>query len=309
MIQSSHKTPKLKTRAKLRPTLKELADRHPAIWQEVIAGLKERVSGNRGEALIAWRQAALADLAGVTGHGIDWDQDQPPLIIRAQMTLLAIEQFADVLTGKVATAPKLTDRVRFKFFLLPKIIRGDIFSTQEFDRKWLRLSDPMWAAGELQRSGVWSVPTTEFAQKIAEISNGRKVLELGAGLGVLHSALKSLGVKISAVDDESWQINGFGKQGGADSVQKMDASQALKTLSPEIVICSWPPAGNAFEADVFKTKSVQMYLVVLSKQPFASGNWEAYKSQTQFDCSTLPGLNAMLRPVEAEQQLFIFRRK
>jgi hypothetical protein len=223
--------------------------------------------------------------------------------------LLAIEQFADVLTGKVATAPKLTDRIRFKIFLLPKIIRGDIFSTQEFDRKWLRLSDPMWAAGELQRSGVWSVPTTEFAQKIAELCNGRKVLELGAGLGVLYSALKSLGVDISAVDDESWQISGFGKQAGADSVQKMDASQALKTLSPEVVICSWPPAGNAFEADVFKTKSVQMYLVVLSKQPFASGNWEAYKSQTQFDCTTLPGLNAMLRPVEAEQQLLIFRRK
>jgi hypothetical protein len=76
-----------------------------------------------------------------------------------------------------------------------------------------------------------------------------------------------------------------------------------------VVICSWPPPGNKFEVDVFKTKSVQMYIVILSKQPFASGNWSAYKNQNQFDCTTIPALNALLRPIEAEQQVFVFRRK
>ncbi|MEI6833363.1 MAG: hypothetical protein WCL28_05165 [bacterium] len=307
MIQSPLEPSKSRQRGRSRPSLKELADLYPAVWQEVVAGLKERVAGNQGEALVAWRQAALAELESAPGKTADWQVEQSESVIKAQMTLLAIEQFADVMTGKVAAQPRLGDKIRFKFFLLPKIIRGSLFSLANFDRRWRALSDPMWAAGELQRSGVWSVPTLEFVQKIMELCAGRKVLELGAGLGVLFAGLKSLGVNISAVDDDSWQISGWGR--GVDNIQKMDASLALKTVSPEVVICSWPPPGNQFEVDVFKTKSVQMYIAVLSKQPFASGNWAAYKNQNQFDCTTMPALNALLRPIEAEQQVFVFRRK
>jgi hypothetical protein len=308
MIQNTVQPSRSRQRGgRSKPTLKELADRYPSAWQEVVAGLKERVAGNQGEALISWRQSALTELQSAQVKAEEWQGEQSQAIVKAQMTLLAIEQFSDVMTGKVAAQPRLGDKIRFKFFLLSKIIRGSLFSVANFDRRWRALSDPMWAAGELQRSGVWSVPTAEFAQKIVELCAGRKVLELGAGLGVLFSGLKSLGVNISAVDDDSWQISGWGR--GADNIQKMDASLALKSLSPEVVICSWPPPGNKFEVDVFKTESVQMYIVILSKQPFASGNWSAYKNQNQFDCTTIPALNGSLRPIEAEQQVFVFRRK
>jgi hypothetical protein len=307
MIQSPLEPSKSRQRGRSKPSLKELADRYPAVWQEVVAGLKERVAGNQGDALVAWRQSALTELQSSHAEAAEWQVEQSQAIVKAQMTLLAIEQFSDVMTGKVAAQPLLGDKIRFKFFLLPKIIRGSLYPAANFDRRWRALSDPMWAAGELQRSGVWSVPTVEFAKKIGELCAGRKVLELGAGLGVLFSGLKSLGVNISAVDDDSWQISGWVR--GKESVQKMDASLALKSLSPEVVICSWPPPGNQFEVDVFKTKSVQMYIAILSKQPFASGNWLAYKNQNQFDCTTIPALNALLRPIEAEQQVFVFRRK
>jgi hypothetical protein len=45
----------------------------------------------------------------------------------------------------------------------------------------------------------------------------------------------------------------------------MDAVTALRQHAPEVVICSWPPARNTFEREIFRTRSVQMYLVIASQ--------------------------------------------
>jgi hypothetical protein len=313
MIQSDNRKERKNRSSKGEPTLRELAAEYPSVWQEVIAGLRERVSSNQGEALITWRQGALSELSkSRTQKVTDGDLQQSQAWVRAKMTLLAIEQFSDVMTGKIGKGPKLKDSIFFRFFILRRLISQNTFNVDEFDRRWRRLSDPVWAAGQLQRSGIWSVPTTDVVQKIADLCKGKKTLELGAGQGLLYAALKRAGINIDAVDNESWtshhQTVGRASR-GATGVLQIDASEALKTLKPSVVICSWPPAGNSFEEDVFTTRSVDLYLVILSKQSFASGNWSAYKAQKNFECTTVPALNSLLRPVEIEQQLLIFRRR
>jgi hypothetical protein len=60
-------------------------------------------------------------------------------------------------------------------------------------------------------------------------------------------------------------------------------------------------------------KSVNLYLVIVSAHQFASGNWQDYKAQegkkSHFYCVMNESLNKMLRPLESDQRLLIFRRK
>lgn len=290
-------------------TLKQLADEHPAVWQDVAAGLKERVSGGRADQLLVWRQGALADLQNARRIGSFDNSEIAVSAIKAQMTLLAIEQFCDVMSGRAGIKPRLRDVIAMNLLLLARLKSGHVFSSESFDRVWNWIKDPIWAASELQRQGVWSVPTEDLSAKIAGLCQGRRVLELGAGNGLLCHSLKCHGVDITAVDDESWSLGGKSIRARGVDVLRMDAAQALKQFSPEVVICSWAPVGNLFERDIFRTKSVQAYLAISSRHSFASGNWGAYKEQKAFDCSTSEPLNLLIRPTEIEQQLLIFRRK
>jgi hypothetical protein len=89
----------------------------------------------------------------------------------------------------------------------------------------------------------------------------------------------------------------------------LDAGAALRSYAPEVVICSWPPANNQFERDVFKTHSVQLYIVISSRYPFASGNWSDYNSQSAFDCVQDETLSNLVLPPELGAAVYLFRRK
>lgn len=290
-------------------SLKQLSDRHPALWKDVAAGLKERVSGGRADQLLTWRQGALSDLQNARRISKSDNPDLAETVIRAQMTLLAIEQFCDVMSGRAGVKPRLRDVMAMNFLLLARLKSGHIFSAEGFDRVWRWMKDPIWAASELQRQGVWSVPTRDVAEKIADLCQGRRALEIGAGNGLLCHSLKTYGVNITAVDDESWSLGGKSIRAPGGSVLTMDALEGLRKFNPDIVICSWAPVGNTFEREIFRTKSVQMYLAISSRHSFASGNWGAYQEQKTFSCSTSEPINSLIRPVEIEQQLLIFRRK
>ena len=52
-----------------------------------------------------------------------------------------------------------------------------------------------------------------------------------------------------------------------------DISATLANFrAPEVVVCSFPPAGNSFEQAVFATPSVQLYIVINSRLAVGSGN-------------------------------------
>ncbi len=84
---------------------------------------------------------------------------------------------------------------------------------------------------------------------------------------------------------------------------------AISVHQPEVVICSWPPAGNPFERDVFKTRSVQLYVLIGSRHEFSSGNWTAYRAESGFEFVEDPALSRLVLPPELEAAVYVFRRK
>ena len=112
-------------------------------------------------------------------------------------------------------------------------------------------------------------------------------------------------MEITATDDHSW-----GQAGFPDEVVRQDAAPSgAQAPPPEVVICSWPPAGNGFEHAVFDTPSVQLYVVIGSRHRFATGDWAAYESQTAFDLTEEPELSRLVLPPELEAAVYVFRRR
>jgi hypothetical protein len=91
-------------------------------------------------------------------------------------------------------------------------------------------------------------------------------------------------------------------------VAAQDARTALRTHEPEVVLCSWPPAGNTFEQHVFTTPSVQCYIVIGSRHETSSGNWAAYRAQRDFGFVIDEDLSRLVLPPEVEQAVVVFTR-
>jgi len=133
----------------------------------------------------------------------------------------------------------------------------------------------------------------------------RSCLEIGAGDGTLTRFLKNQGVQLTATDNHGWE-NAVAYPA---CVIKLDAREALAAYAPEVVICSWPPAQNDFERDVFNTHSVQLYIVIGSRHQFAFGNWKDYRQQSAFDLEEDKKLGALVLPPELGSAVYVFRRK
>jgi hypothetical protein len=140
--------------------------------------------------------------------------------------------------------------------------------------------------------------------RLSELNGPRRTLEVAAGDGSLSRFLQARGVQISATDDYSWPDRIL----YPESVARMDAVTSLRQHAPEVVICSWPPARNTFEREIFRTRSVQMYLVIASQHRFASGNWADYEAQSHFTLERSEALSGLVLPPELGSQVLIFRR-
>ncbi len=290
------------------PTLSSAA---PAIWEEVFSSIKKQVTTGQIDSLASLRQEQLQILAKWTGaknSTFAASHHAREAALRAKMTVLAIDQFSDAIVGKIGAKASLKDRLIFSTTIGRALIQNKLLSCHQFDRSWNWLHDKAWAAGRIQHWGSWLIPTVEFMDRIKEHAGGRTILEIGAGHGYCAKSLQERGVDVIAVDDFSWQNDHAEGKDANKIVLNMDAALALKKFHPKVVFCSWPPPGNSFEQKVFTTTSVELYIVVVSKHRFASGDWRAYQQQTGFTCSTSEPLNQLLRPLEAEHQVLLFRK-
>ncbi|MDD2898278.1 MAG: hypothetical protein PHI31_06155 [Desulfuromonadaceae bacterium] len=175
---------------------------------------------------------------------------------------------------------------------------------------WFRLLWPLvWQRRLLmplvQPEGIYCFYSRQLIDALVKLIGARTSLEIAAGDGTLTRFLTDRGVQITATDDYSWGH----EVKYPELVVNLNAQDALRTYNPDVVLCSWPPAGNTFEQQVFKTKSVQLYVVIGSRHRFAAGNWDAYTAQTTFSLEENETLNRLVLPPELNAAVYVFRRK
>ncbi len=294
--------------------LQELSSVEPEIWSDVMCGLREVVEQKQFDRLAAMANCAQSQIAQVlaTTDDASAKSSQDRLtFIRAKMTVLAIEQFIAAFFGS-DSRPSFKDRLVMSRLLLPVLERGRLLTQKTFDRRWSWVSHGTCAASMIQKAGFWSIPTTELCLTIKNYTNDKDLLEVGAGRGLFVSGLSQCGVAVIGIDDHSWDQAATPINSALPHLRRLVARDALRQMKPKAVLSVWPPPGNIFERDIFATDSVEIYLAIVSKHRFASGNWADYQSATsqtgRFKCVTSEPLNHLLRPIEAEQQLLVFRR-
>jgi hypothetical protein len=149
---------------------------------------------------------------------------------------------------------------------------------------WFRLVWPLVRSRRVlmplvRQKGIYCFYSRRLVRQLAALIGDRRCLEIAAGDGTLSAFLAAQGVDITATDDRSWsEAITYPEQ-----VLCQSAGKALRVHQPQVVLCSWPPAGNSFERQVFAIRSVDLYIVVTTRHELSAGDRTAYREQRDFD--------------------------
>jgi hypothetical protein len=285
------------------PSLAELQDAYPQEWSVVQRELAEIVPrGNVHELTAYVRQISAAGRKPVRGLDAALAAD-----IRRAMATAAIKQ----LSLSAATGVH-EGRVRFNLvngwvaqkLLFESGLRRKPVSLRAFRLVWPLLWQRRFLMPLVGPRGIYCFYSKPLVRRLAEMIGDRPAVEIAAGDGTLARFLADAGADITPTDDHSWRDVSFPAE-----VVRQDAREAVRERRPAVVLCSWPPAGNDFEREVFRTASVELYVVIGSRHRFATGNWDAYEEQTAFDLAEDPGLSKLVLPPELEAAVYVFRRR
>jgi hypothetical protein len=282
-----------------RPTLAHLRAAHPGEWAVVERELTALVAAGDRPGLARYVQQVAAPLPAGSDAGAR---------IRRQMAVAAVR-------GQWLAAAAGVRGGRIRFGLLNGFVAQRLLFAHGLERKpvsmgWFRVVWPLlWQRRRLlplvQPKGIYCFYSRQLVEGLAALIGDRPCLEIAAGDGTLARFLRDRGVSITATDDHSWKHAVTFRE----DVIRQDAREALRVHAPAVVLCSWPPAGNRFEQHVFRTRSVEVYVVIASKHAFAAGNWDDYRSQTAFTMEEDEALGALVLPPELESAVYVFRRR
>jgi hypothetical protein len=291
------------------PSLIELQEAYPGEWAVVQRELADVVPRANVEELKSY-VTSLSQGPAPARQRKRSKQGQAALLseqIRHQMAVAAVKQLS------LSAATGVTEG-RLRFNLVNGWVAQKLLFEQDLRRKpvsllWFRLIWPLlWQRRFLMPlvgpKGIYCFYSSRLISRLAAMIGDSRCLEIAAGDGTLSRFLSADGVDVTATDDHSWHDVQF-----PASVLRQDACEALRAHQPEVVICSWPPAGNAFERDVFTTDSVQLYVVISSRHAFASGDWAAYEGQTDVEFAEDEALSRLVLPPELEAAVYVFRRR
>jgi hypothetical protein len=296
------------------PSLDELMERHPTLWEETGRELVAVLEDGRAQQLSEFssrkRKGYLLWLERVrkSRRNLKVIEAAVPHLVRSRMALLAMEKcYVAAATGNASGT------IRFGFvngFILQRLLFREHLtrkpvSLRFFGLWWPVLSQKRLLMPLVQPRGIYCFYTRELIREISQLVGDRPCLEIAAGDGTLTAFLREKGVNVRATDSHAWTHT----TEYPGSVERLDAEQALEKYRPQSVLCSWPPPGNSFERRVFTTKSVDLYIVIGSRYRFASGNWESYEAQRDFDWQTNAQLSRYVLPPELDSAVLIFQRR
>jgi hypothetical protein len=295
-------------------SLQQFIDRYPGIWEDAGQELVSILEDGRAQTLNQYVSKARStaemwkEKIRKSRNNLMLIEAALPHIVRGRMALLAMEQ-----CYQAAATGKTSGKVRFN--ILNGLLIQRLLFSHHLTRKpaslgwfnfwWRLISQKRLLMPLVQPRGIYCFYSQKLIRELALLIGNGDCLEIGAGDGTLTRFLANRGVKIRATDNQSWKH----AIEYPESVEPLDAKQALDKYQPQTVICSWPPPGNNFERHVFTTKSVDLYLVLGSRYKFASGNWDAYAAQSRFDWAIDERLSCYLIPPELECSVVVFRRK
>lgn len=295
-------------------SLDTLIKRFPAEWQTVGQSLVEATATRRPESIEAFVRTAQ-EAALPYRQRVAKSRKNPqvlstalPYLVRSRMAYLGAQR-----TLQAAALGASSGRRRFglwsgfwvsKLFFARGLTRKPV-SMRAFRWLWPLITQKRLLMPLVQPKGMYAFYSRELIHAIRNIIDGQSALEIAAGDGCLSRFLNEEKTIIRAIDDHSWShVIRY-----PEWVEKMDAVTALMKYQPNVVVCSFPPPGNEFEAVVFQTPSVKQYVVLTTQHRFAAGNWQAYESQDTFDMQADPNLTAWVLPPEIDPMVLVFTRK
>jgi hypothetical protein len=294
-------------------SLDSLIEGFPDEWATVGAALVEATAAKRPEVIEAFVRAAQEEAAPYRQR-VEKSRKNPE-VLAAAMPYLVRSRMAYLAARRAVQAAALGGHGRHRFTLWNGLLVQKIFFARGLQRRpvsmrafrwlWPLVTQKRLLMPLVNPKGIYAFYSKELVAALAGIIADRPALEIAAGDGCLSRFLRAAGVTITATDDHSWarSIN------YPDDVERLDADSALARYRPRVVLCSYPPPKNAFEAAVLASDFVESYVVITTRHRFAAGNWAAYDEQTVFDMTADAELSPLILPPEVDPLLLVFRRK
>ena len=299
-------------------SLDDLRARFPDEWSQVgqrlVAAAETRKTAAMTEFVRTAAQRAAPWRARLqkSGNNPDVWRSARPHLVAERMSRLAAREALAAAAGQAAGGEEGTT-LRFGWFS-GRLVQGLLFShglvrkpvsMTTFRLLWPLVRQRRILMPLVQPRGIYCFYSRELTRALAAEVGPRRCLEIAAGDGTLTRFLRAAGTDVRATDDHSWtQAIQF-----PEEVERLDARAALDRHQPQAVVCSFPPAGNDFEREVFRTASVERYLVITSAHRHAAGDWAAYQQQASFDMTADPDLSRLVLPPEVDPAVLVFRRR
>jgi hypothetical protein len=292
------------------PPASEIRARFPAEWATVQRELTAVIDASDVEAI---KRYAARVASGGGGPAVRNDREAVRVMARQRLAADALRQMG------VAAATGVTGG-RLRFGLVSGwITQRLLFAGGGLERKpvsmrafrllWPLVRHKSYLMPLVEPRGIYCFYSRELVRGLRELIGDRApCVEIAAGDGTLSRFLRAEGVDVVATDDHSWQKT---RREQVGDVVVQDAVAALRERAPRVVLCSWPPAGNPFEAEVFRTASVELYVVIGSRSEFAAGNWDAYRAATAagWTLEEDEALSALVLPPQIASAVWVFRRR